>query len=298
MQDIDIEPPQRGGDGYTSLRDIALSIHKGKARVGNPVPDLSGPATRKRLHEGDAELAASSPGDFPTAWLYGTASAAVASFLHGAALPPDNSGEEPRRPAVNRRRLNSDGNASSIFTPLPVDESPPLRRDNSPLGLVADSTNGTETSVASSTVNSTSPTGFSTVATSPASSRSPHSDLAVSAAQPGSPFAWTESFDTAPSSRDPFAYIDNAEPPIFGVSPPTPLASTATAWGADAALLAHPLFAGDVPSHLTRPVPPYTHAYVSFGAGARQKHVDLFTAAHPMGDGAVPYHIPLYVWLL
>src|SRR6267378_2887690 len=64
--------------------------------------------------------------------------------------------------------------------------------------------------------------------------------------------------------------MDNAEPPMFGISPPTPLSSSTTLWGADAALLAHPLFAGDVPPHLTRPVPPYTHAYVSFGTGTRQ----------------------------
>jgi hypothetical protein len=69
-------------------------------------------------------------------------------------------------------------------------------------------------------------------------------------------------------------------------------------WGSDAALLAHPLFAGDVPSHLTRPVPPHTHAYVSFGAGAKQKDVDTFTAANPLEGGIVPYHIPLCVNLL
>jgi hypothetical protein len=85
---------------------------------------------------------------------------------------------------------------------------------------------------------------------------------------------------------------------VFGVSPPTPLASSTTSWGADAALLAHPLLSGDVPPHLTRPVPPYTHAYVSFGAGARQKDVDLFTAHHPLDDGVVPYHVPLCVYLL
>ena len=33
MHDIDIEPPQPGSGGYTSLRDTAQSVHKGKARV-------------------------------------------------------------------------------------------------------------------------------------------------------------------------------------------------------------------------------------------------------------------------
>jgi hypothetical protein len=30
---------------------------------------------------------------------------------------------------------------------------------------------------------------------------------------------------------------------------------------------------------------PHTHAYVSFGAGARQKDVDTFTAAQPLDGG-------------
>ncbi len=84
---------------------------------------------------------------------------------------------------------------------------------------------------------------------------------------------------------------------MLGVSLPASLGTTMT-WDSDAALLAHPLFAGEVPSHLTRPVPPHTHAYVSFGAGIGQKDVDTFTAEHPLDGGVVPYHIPLCVYLL
>jgi hypothetical protein len=111
MHDMDIEPPQSDGGGYTSLRDTAQFADKGKARVGQPVLDLSGPATKKRVFEADD---ASTSGIPPSAWLYNTASAAVASFLHGPALPPDNSGEEPRRQATNRRRLDIEGSALAI----------------------------------------------------------------------------------------------------------------------------------------------------------------------------------------
>ncbi len=48
--------------------------------------------------------------------------------------------------------------------------------------------------------------------------------------------------------------------------------------------------------------PVHTHAYVTFGAGMRQKEVDLYTAEHPLEgisrvtgmreEGLVPYHIP------
>jgi hypothetical protein len=46
--------------------------------------------------------------------------------------------------------------------------------------------------------------------------------------------------------------------------------------------------------------PEHPHAYVAFGAGMRQREVDMFTAAHPLpalrADGKearVPYHVPL-----
>jgi hypothetical protein len=294
MHDIDIESPQRGGDGYTSLRDTALSINKGKARVGEPVPDLSGAAIRKRVFEGQAEQDMPSTDDLPIAWLYSTSSAAVASFLHGPAMPPDEFCEEPRRQPVNHRGLGIDDNALTVSTHLPVGGTHTLQSDSSSLSSTTRSGSGNATSP----LSSASGIGWSTFATTPASSISPHSDSAASAGPAGSPFAWTETFETAPSRPDPFAYIDNAEPPMSGVSPPTPLALSTTSWGADAALLAHPLFSGNVPPHLTRPVPPHTHAYVSFGAGARQKDVDLFTAAHPLDDGVVPYHVPLCVCLL
>ena len=46
--------------------------------------------------------------------------------------------------------------------------------------------------------------------------------------------------------------------------------------------------------------PLYTHAYVTFGAGMRQKEIDTFTAIEKLearyitgrGDG-IPYHVPL-----
>lgn len=280
INDMDIEPPQPGSGGYTSLRDTVQSAEKGKARVGEPVLDLSGPATRKRVFEAEAERAASS-GFPPSVWLNSTASAAVASFLHGPALPRDSSGEERRLPVTNRRRLGIDGSALTVSTHSLVAGPPTAHSDP----ISSSSGSGTSTRSAGSA------TDTSTLAMTPASSLSPRSDSAISPAPPA-PFTWAEPFDMAPSRPDPFAYIDSIDPPMFGHSPPTPLASSAAVWGADAALLAHPLFAGDDPSHLTRPTPPHTHAYVSFGAGARQKDVDLFTAAHPLDDGVVPYHVP------
>ncbi|KAL4249591.1 hypothetical protein ABKN59_006146 [Abortiporus biennis] len=54
------------------------------------------------------------------------------------------------------------------------------------------------------------------------------------------------------------------------------------------------------PSQPARPI--HSHAYVTFGAGMRQKEIDTYTAEHPLEgiscvtgmreDGVVPYHIP------
>ncbi|KAN0125501.1 hypothetical protein V8E52_000708 [Russula decolorans] len=231
IQDIDIEPPQQGGGGYTSLRDTALSITKGKACAGEPVPDPSGPAAQKRQPEDDAKQ---------KVFFFLFTIHYFANFLTGPTFLPDSFGEEPRRLPVSRPRPSLDP---------------------------------------------------STFATTPEPSRTPHSDSANSAVPSALPFAFAEPFETAPSLPDPFAYIDSAEPPMTGVSLPASL-GTNMIWDSDAALLAHPLFEGEVPSHLTRPVPPHTHAYVSFGAGAGQKDVDVFTAEHPLEGGIVPYHIP------
>jgi len=298
IQDVDIEPPQQGGDGYTSLRDTALSTSKGKSRVGGPVSDPSGPAARKQHVEGDTEQAAThAPNDTPLAWLYSAASTTVASFLHGSALLPDEFGEEPRRPAVGRPRLGIDSNVLTVSTsPPPRPAESPTPSTSPALGSRTGSGSGGESSVPSLP----SVTGWSTHATTPAPSRLLYSDPSLSAATPASssPFAWAEPFETAPSRPDPFAYIDNAEPPMFGASLSSPPTSNVPVWGAGTSLFGHPLFAGDVPPHLTRPVAPHTHAYISFGAGASQKDVDLFTASHPLDDGGVPYHVPLCVHLL
>ncbi|KAI0264192.1 hypothetical protein BC834DRAFT_884175 [Gloeopeniophorella convolvens] len=47
---------------------------------------------------------------------------------------------------------------------------------------------------------------------------------------------------------------------------------------------------GDAAQRVLAPQPPHPHAYVVFGAGARQKDVDRFCAAHTLGG--VPYHVP------
>lgn len=287
IQDMDIEPPQQGSGGYTSLRDTALSINKGKARAGEPALDPSVPAAQSRQIESDNKET-----DMPPGWLYRAASATVANFLSGPAFLPDSFGEEPRRSLVSRPVLDLDPNAFTVTSHRPADESLTSHPDTSPFSIDAMSRGSSEISPQSSIFSPSPANGWATFATTPELSSSPHSDMANSAVPRASSLAYAEPFETAPSLPDPFGYIDSAEAPMTGVSVPASLGANMI-WASDAALVTHPLFAGNVPSHLARPVPPHTHAYVSFGAGSGQKDIDIFTAEHPLEGGVVPYHIPL-----
>lgn len=198
---------------------------------------------------------------------------------------------------VNRPRLSLDPSRLTDSSHPPANESLSSHPDTSPFSIDARSGSSSGITAQSSVFSPSSANSWATIATTPEPSRTPHSDSANSAVPPALPFTSAGPFETAPSRPDPFAYIDSAEPPMTGVSPPSSL-GTNLIWDSDSALLAHPLFAGEAPAHLTRPVPPHTHAYVSFGAGAGQKSVDVFTAEHPLEGGIVPYHIPLCVYLL
>jgi hypothetical protein len=57
------------GIRYTSLHNTAMSINKGKAHVGEPVPDLSGPAIQKHVFEGQAEQGTPGINNLLIAWL-------------------------------------------------------------------------------------------------------------------------------------------------------------------------------------------------------------------------------------
>lgn len=97
------------------------------------------------------------------------------------------------------------------------------------------------------------------------------------------------------SLSDPFSYLDDT-PSV----PPPPAASTSRlAQSMPNALFATPSFLESPTNILTYATPIYSHAFMTFGAGKRQKEIDQFSAANPLeavslagGRGAVPYHIP------
>jgi hypothetical protein len=70
-----------------------------------------------------------------------------------------------------------------------------------------------------------------------------------------------------------------------------------TGWGTNSSIFANPSL-GQV-SVPVQAEPIYPHAFVTFGAGMRQKEIDTFTAKEKLearyltgaGDG-IPYHVP------
>ncbi|KII95486.1 hypothetical protein PLICRDRAFT_217263 [Plicaturopsis crispa FD-325 SS-3] len=194
---------------------------------------------------------------------YSSAASAVALFLGS----PLSSGSRHDGPSASvRRRIQS--------------------HDAAPLRLPSDES---VSSAASASARSSS--GVSTSATS----RSSSSSAADEADKPSS-------VPAAPSS-DPFGYL-NATPSRFPPAPPPGALQTTYTSQASFSPWSGNVFGSMMPSvtdsalaTLSRPV--HKYAYVTFGAGRRQKEIDQFTASRPLEATAltgqstvIPYHVP------
>jgi len=264
LVEVDIETPQEDGS-FTSLKDIAPANSKGKKAVSG---DASSKGKRRR--EEDAELRH-----------YDSASRAVADFLRG----PDPS-LDVVLPPNNRRRIDPPPSAAA--------SSSVSSRDRTPF-LSADSSSNTSS-------NAWSPSAI-TASASP--SPGPLSEIEASTQE-----LTKSSMDVAltQSNADPFGYLDTPTnfPPIIPartVQSFYNLHAMLNIWG-----IANPnALLADDPSALTQMnmlshvEPPYSHVYVTFGAGMRQKEIDTYTAKNPIeakypsgfGFCTIPYHVPL-----
>ncbi|KAF8633392.1 hypothetical protein AX17_004563 [Amanita inopinata Kibby_2008] len=109
------------------------------------------------------------------------------------------------------------------------------------------------------------------------------------------------------SNMDPFSYMNSGinssyssgGPPRSLLLPNLPLLQPLSrSWSSDA-LQSNPFLRPSHPPLHVQVEPVYPHAFVTFGAGMRQKEIDTFTAGHKLeahystgyGDG-IPYHIP------
>ncbi|KAJ3864737.1 hypothetical protein EV359DRAFT_72860 [Lentinula novae-zelandiae] len=109
----------------------------------------------------------------------------------------------------------------------------------------------------------------------------------------------------APVDADPFGYLEERHP--SGYSGRSNLQSTSRtlydSWGSGSRSAGSSLVITTAPAVL-HSIPSQTqaihsHAYVTFGAGMRQKEIDTFTANNPLraqsisgGQDTVPYHVP------
>lgn len=114
----------------------APSINKGKARVGELVPDLSDSAIRKRVFEGHAEQDKPDIDKLPVAWLYSTA-------WTSDTVPPDG---EPRRQPVSCLGLGMGGGTLPVSMHPPVGEMHTLQSDDFSLSSTTRSGSGNGTS--------------------------------------------------------------------------------------------------------------------------------------------------------
>ncbi|KAI0343601.1 hypothetical protein BDW22DRAFT_1412957 [Trametopsis cervina] len=341
LRDIDIEPPQAAGDGdvdYTPIKDMPASGSKGKGRAPSK-PSIAGQSTSnagaersqgsKRRREDDEDDTDVTQGPVDDAKLrnYDAASHQVAQFLRGPPLPVED-GETPRQPPTNRRRLHSP-TADEQY--VPQLRMPPLtsRRLGDSSGTSSNSAQGSASDTGSSSGTGIgspmSRTGSgSTSATSPDESEYGTSGISGNVNAPPSSAA------RSTGASDPFGYMASSSPaasmvlpatyptvrPFPGPSnsmllpsylPPTtfgrPMPASSSAFASNFSNVASPFSLSPTGlNNIAPPRPIHSHAYVTFGAGMRQKEVDMFVSENPLEgvssvtgsveNGLVPYHVP------
>lgn len=241
--------------------------NKGKVKAGSPLLDGSATvaSSSKRRRDDDDDLRS-----------YGLASATVADFLY----PGGSSAPFADRPPVTRRKLEIAAPASGISqtSTYPATSG----SSHNPHAMLLSSS-----SLGSSIV----------MVSNPLASNLPSMNSVTPAVTSPSPLPDTSSKPPPclSSLDDPFSYLDDTPN-----NPAPPVASTSRlAQSMPNALFATPSFLESSTNILTYATPIYTHAFMTFGAGKRQKEIDQFSAANPLeamslagGRGAVPYHVP------
>lgn len=266
LVEVDIEPPKEDGT-FTSLSDVASANSKGK----KPQQNASASAAKRR-REDDANLR-----------IYDSASQSVASFLRG----PPFSNPELDGPSPNvRRRLQGPESSTISIPPVRPGLSAPSGPSASDLGVSF----GSHEQLAATPV-------------AMPSAPPPAESTGVSHSLPAGSFSSNPANGLA--HADPFGYLDTKNFP----PPPPPnvtqssynSGSMLSSWapGLNSTFSNGPLSFGQIQLP-AQAEPIYPHAYVTFGAGMRQKEIDTFTAKQKLearyitgsGDG-IPYHVPL-----
>lgn len=203
---------------------------------------------------------------------YDSASGAVASFLLAPGIPS----ESPDIPSPsNRRRLDPGSSAVNAIRSgsFSRDNTLLLASSSASLSRTADINEKTSTATTTSIVPSAQSVDKSTTASTSSS-----------------------------SAGDPFGYMQLGSPTLYQSSPSAH--SLYRSFGSRTGVpidLEMSASSGNL-SSWARPI--HQYAYVTFGAGMRQKEIDMYTADHPLEatslsgtNSRVPYHVPLSVYL-
>ncbi|KAF8588838.1 hypothetical protein K439DRAFT_537159 [Ramaria rubella] len=311
LNDITIERINDQG-GFTSIKDMPSLKNLSKSREVNC--DLTLEATRALAHAEDSFLSFgkrrageafevdesmdqgySGVPSYPLLAPPSTAGSGSFSFQRGAPQPKirrtdpttdtgpgpasvTSHGDTPRDPLCVSRQLSSSSNSSG--------NSSGLRSSHSGSGVSFpgqghESVSTDPTSVGSDTSKSppsqVDPFGYM-------STSSTSQDLGVS--------------KSPPSQSDPFGYL--SDPPAGGASSlPMPTFEPPAVFANPFAQPSSGLFSSEGHYMPTRVTPTYPHAYVTFGAGAKQKEIDVYSSSHPLPATSIegtpcftPYHVP------
>ncbi|THG99243.1 hypothetical protein EW026_g3081 [Hermanssonia centrifuga] len=327
----DMPPPGSKGKGKASEVKRKPEV----TAIADPPQAEATSMKRRRDDRGDSPTPVEKPSAYgPTddesrSRVYDAASYAVGAFFRGPPLPLVP-GETPREPPRNKRRIDSPvpENSTDVVHHLPLLESKQVSSESSAgggstsgsaFGLSTERTLSTETAV-------TAPTDIPLDSADNAPASVAESNITPTAAT--EPFGYMSS--GPPASRppmytgsEPFAYMSSASTVL---TPSNILSSwrppAAVSWagpsinpstqGSSSAMLSFMPSLPSMPGTFALPQshvgnvaparPVYDHAYVTFGAGMRQKEVDTFTAENPLEgisgasglreEGLVPYHIP------
>jgi hypothetical protein len=201
----------------------------------------------------------------------------VAVFLRGPGAVPAGSEDSPS-PNVRRR-------VEVTTTPPAGSTPPPSALESRQISIESDATSSNTSEVGSGSSLSVSET--STVATSPS--------------PPGSNSGSHRPNGFTQRASDPFGYLNDK-------TTTAPVASAMPAAYAPSSMLRNwssttgTLFGYQnlPPGQMALAEPIHPHAFVTFGAGMRQKEIDTYTAQHKLaarytnGNGeGIPYHVPL-----
>ncbi|THV06641.1 hypothetical protein K435DRAFT_450087 [Dendrothele bispora CBS 962.96] len=304
---VEIEEPGEN-NSYTSLRDMVPPNNKGKKSVSQSLPP---PASLVTGVDTDGQPANNSP-TIPSsssqkrrreedpALLYDSASRNVNTFLH-----PHLSRHDSDLPSPSIRRRLDDENApeqasftSSDSFPFPANGSDQndghIITSNDQNDLVINNTDN----IVTTSIERSDSSGDSSLSSGANSSTASSSSTPASSVPPGPSYS---SNSGAPFNADPFGYI-NVPSSSAGATLRSSFNSTSRSvyphWGSGSG--SSPLISNSNHHILSAQAQPlYTHAYVTFGAGMKQKEVDIYTANHPLearsltgGDDSIPYHVP------